>query len=280
MNIQMERKWKTMKRMAVLLAVCGLFLEGVMGCQTKHDVSPKELSVIKIGIDQFEPYSYLDQDGKYAGIDIELAREAFQRLGYTTQFSVISWADKDTLLSDGTIDCIWSCYTMTDREEKYEWAGPYLYSRQMVVVRTESGIYSLEDLEGKWVAVQATTKAEELFLHRIESDLPTVSQVNCFSATEDMFAAIRKNYVDAIAGHEAMLRKFVDDGEGAYRMLEESPYRSALGVAFRKGTHAELADRLTDTLHEMEQDGTTKNIVEKYGFDADQVLVGDAAYEE
>ena len=280
MNIQMERKWKTMKRMAVLLAVCGLFLEGVMGCQTKHDVSPKELSVIKIGIDQFEPYSYLDQDGKYAGIDIELAREAFQRLGYTTQFSVISWADKDTLLSDGTIDCIWSCYTMTDREEKYEWAGPYLYSRQMVVVRTESGIYSLEDLEGKWVAVQATTKAEDLFLHRIESDLPTVSQVNCFSATEDMFAAIRKNYVDAIAGHEAMLRKFVDDGEGAYRMLEESPYRSALGVAFRKGTHAELADRLTDTLHEMEQDGTTKNIVEKYGFDADQVLVGDAAYEE
>ena len=280
MNIQMERKWKTMKRMAVLLAVCGLFLEGVMGCQTKHDVSPKELSVIKIGIDQFEPYSYMDQDGKYAGIDIELAREAFQRLGYTTQFSVISWADKDTLLSDGTIDCIWSCYTMTDREEKYEWAGPYLYSRQMVVVRTESGIYSLEDLEGKWVAVQATTKAEDLFLHRIESDLPTVSQVNCFSATEDMFAAIRKNYVDAIAGHEAMLRKFVDDGEGAYRMLEESPYRSALGVAFRKGTHAELADRLTDTLHEMEQDGTTKNIVEKYGFDADQVLVGDAAYEE
>lgn len=280
MNIQMERKWKTMKRMAVLLAVCGLFLEGVMGCQTKHDVSPKELSVIKIGIDQFEPYSYLDQDGKYAGIDIELAREAFQRLGYTTQFSVISWADKDTLLSDGTIDCIWSCYTMTDREEKYEWAGPYLYSRQMVVVRTESGIYSLEDLEGKWVAVQATTKAEELFLHRIESDLPYASQVNCFSATEDMFAAIRKNYVDAIAGHEAMLRKFVDDGEGAYRMLEESPYRSALGVAFRKGTHAELADRLTDTLHEMEQDGTTKNIVEKYGFDGDQVLVGDAAYEE
>lgn len=103
-------------------------------------------------------------------------------------------------------------------------------------------------------------------MHRIESDLPTVSQVNCFSATEDMFAAIRKNYVDAIAGHEAMLRKFVDDGEGAYRMLEESPYRSALGVAFRKGTHAELADRLTDTLHDMEQDGTTKNIVEKYGF--------------
>lgn len=52
------------------------------------------------------------------------------------------------------------------------------------------------------------------------------------------------------------------------------------GGAFRKGTHAELAERLTDTLHEMEQDGTIKNIVEKYGFDADQVLVGGNAYEK
>ena len=47
-----------------------------------------------------------------------------------------------------------------------------------------------------------------------------------------------------------------------------------------KGTHVELAERLTDTLHEMEQDGTIKNIVEKYGFDADQVLVGGNAYEK
>ena len=115
-------------------------------------------------------------------------------------------------ISDETIDCIWACYTMTGREDKYQWAGPYLYSRQMIVVRSDNDIWKFDDLEGKRIAVQATTKAEDLFLHRIESNLPTVSQVNCFSATEDMFAAIRKNYVDAIAGHEAMLRKFVDVG--------------------------------------------------------------------
>lgn len=83
---------------------------------------------------------------------------------------------------------------MTGREDKYQWAGPYLYSRQMIVVRNDHDIWTFDDLEGKRIAVQATTKAEDLFLHRIESDLPTVSQVNCFSATEDMFAAIRKNY--------------------------------------------------------------------------------------
>ena len=49
------------------------------------------------------------------------------------------------------------------------WAGPYLYSRQMVAVRKESEINTIQDLEGKKIAVQATTKAEDLFLHKIAS---------------------------------------------------------------------------------------------------------------
>ena len=66
------------------------------------------------------------------------------------------------MLSDETIDCIWACYTMTGREDKYQWAGPYLYSRQMIVVRSDHDIWTFDDLEGKRIAVQATTKAEDL----------------------------------------------------------------------------------------------------------------------
>ena len=211
------RKWKKTRMVTAMLAVCSIFLGIIVGCQVKSNEKSEMLPIITIGTDQFEPYNYLDSKGNNVGVDVELATEQ--------------------LLSDETIDCIWACYTMTGREDKYQWAGPYLYSRQMIVVRSDNDIWEFDDLEGKRIAVQATTKAEDLFLHRIESNLPTVSQVNCFSATEDMFAAIRKNYVDAIAGHEAMLRKFVDDGEGAYRMLEESPYCSALGVAGFSGRY-------------------------------------------
>ena len=78
--------------------------------------------------------------GEYKGIDVELAKEAFQRLGYQPKFENIVWEDKDELLADGTIDCLWSSYSMNGREDKYQWAGPYLYSRQMVAVRKESEI--------------------------------------------------------------------------------------------------------------------------------------------
>ena len=216
---------------AFLLA--GSFILG--GCIIKKaKEADSKLPEIVIGIDYFEPYSYQTSDGEYKGVDVELAREAFQRLGYQPRFENIVWEDKDELLADGTIDCLWSSYSMNGREDKYQWAGPYLYSRQMVVVRAESEIQTLQELKGKRIAVQATTKAEDLFLHNIESDLPQMEQVNCFSTTNELYAALRKDYADAIAGHEAMLGSLVQDGEGAYRMLKESPYKSELGVAFKK----------------------------------------------
>ena len=244
------------------------------GCKVKKEAADNELPEIVIGIDYFEPYSYQTSAGEYKGIDVELAEEAFQRMGYQPKFEKVVWEDKDELLADGTIDCLWSCYSMTGREDKYQWAGPYLYSRQMVVVKRESEIETLQDLKGKRVAVQTTTKAEDLFLHNIESELPQVEQVNCFSTTTEIYAALRKNYVDAIAGHEAMLSSLVKDSKGTYRMLKESPYISELGIAFQKGTHEEIAKELTETLKEMQSEGITKEIVTNYGLDADEILPG------
>ena len=262
---------KRICRMAFLLA--GSLVLGGCG-EKKEKAADSELPELVIGMDYFEPYSYQTSDGEYKGVDVELAEEALQRLGYQPKFENIVWEDKDELLADGTIDCLWSSYSMNGREDKYQWAGPYLYSRQMVVVKAESEIQTLQDLKGKRVAVQATTKAEDLFLHNIASDLPQMEQVNCFSTTNELYAALRKNYVDAIAGHEAMLGSLVQDGKGIYRMLEESPYKSELGIAFKKETHVELAADLTETLKEMQDEGVTKEIVTKYGLDADKILPG------
>ena len=139
--------------MAVLLA--GSLMLG--GCGVKKEkAADNELPEIVIGMDYFEPCSYQVSNGEYKGIDVELAKEAFRRLGYRPKFENIVWEDKDELLAEGTIDCLWSCYSMNGREDKYQWAGPYLYSRQMVAVRKESEINTIQDLEGKGIAVQAT----------------------------------------------------------------------------------------------------------------------------
>ena len=257
------KKHKVLLAAGIITAAMGL----MSGCGEKIAEEGDTAEIIKVGIDKFEPYSYLDLNGEYAGIDVELAKQAFERMGYKPEFQVIVWENKDKNLDDGTIDCIWSCYSMTDREDRYQWAGPYMDSRQVVAVRADSDIYTLEDLKDRRIGVQATTKAENLFLHMVESPLPEVREVNSFGTTGELFAVLRKNYVDAIAGHEALISKLTGDGTAAYRMLEESPYISQIGVAFKKGTHEELAEELEKTLEEMKQDGSIDEIVERYGLD-------------
>lgn len=53
------------------------------------------------------------------------------------------------MLENGEIDCIMGCFSMKGRLDDYQWAGPYMISRQVVAVNPNSDIYKLSDLEGK-----------------------------------------------------------------------------------------------------------------------------------
>lgn len=258
-----------------VLPVMLVLAAGLCGCAGQNNALPANAPTVTIGIDPFEPYCYPDGDGQYAGIDVDLATEAITRLGYKVEFQEINWHDKDSLLQDGTIDCLWACFSMSGREDLYQWSGPYMCSRQVVAVRADSNIHDLADLAGKRIGVQATTKGEGLFLGKIPSDLPAAGQVSSFATTDDMFAALRKGYVDAICGHEALVAGWIGTETIAYRLLDESPLKTELGVAFAKGTHAELSTALTQTLEQMQYDGTMGRILEKYGIDAQNAMGGD-----
>lgn len=271
-----ERSKSWIALCAVVTVTCLL-----SGCQKELKADTVEdKKTIVIGYDSFDPYTYLDVNGDMTGIDVEIAKEAFGKLGYEPVYQLIDWEEKDSLLAGGTVDCLWACFTMTDREDKYQWAGPYMYSRQMVAVRDDSGIYELSDLEGKTIAAQATTNGEKLFLNAADYGLPKVKQVVSVSTTDEMYAILRKGYVDAIAGHEGLLWKIVNDGTDSYRLLEDSPYVSELGVAFEKGTHQEVAEELTKTLEEMKKDGSIGQIAEKYGMDPEKAVWGEKQNEE
>lgn len=270
-NSKKRRRGPVFLKRLFLLCSAALLLGGCR--KQQEDTADADYEKIVIGIDEFEPYTYLDENGNFTGIDIDLASLAFHELGYAPEFKIIPWSEKNTLLADGTIDCIWSCYSMNGREDEYQWAGPYLYSRQVIAVRSDSSIQNFDDLAGVRAGVQVTTRAAALFLHTTDSPLPEVKQVNCFATTEDMFAAIRKGYVDAVAGHEALISEFLKTENGCYRLLEESPHVSKAGIAFQKGTHMELAQELDALLREMSTDGTIAGIVSAYGLDAEKVVV-------
>ncbi len=257
--------------LGLLAVAAGLLFYACTGDSTNHSKATKKIIV---GIDKFKPYSYLNSDGDYTGIDVEMARYAFAKMGYEPEFKFIDWEEKDNNLADGTIDCIWSCYSYTGREDKYQWAGPYMKSRQVVAVRNDSDIYTLEDLKNKRIGVQTTTKGEQVFLKRTNILLPKEYNINSFSTSDELLAVLRKGYVDAIAGHEALLLNMETYNTVTYRVLSESLQDVKIGVAFEKGTHEEIASELSKILEDMAKDGVTGEIAQKYGMSPENVVLG------
>ena len=48
---------------------------------TDNTKEETEKPVITLGSDSYPPYNYLNEDGVPTGIDVELATEAFKRMG-------------------------------------------------------------------------------------------------------------------------------------------------------------------------------------------------------
>ena len=236
------------------------------------DAKNSGLPQILIGSDTYPPYIYLNNDGTPTGIDVEIATEAFRRMGYAARFEVIDWEQKTALVESGAIDCIWGCFSMQGRETLYRWAGPYMVSRQVVAVNADSSIQSLSDLAGKTVMVQSTSKPEDIFLSGSDPRIPQTVEVFSIEDRSVQYAMLACGYVDAIAAHETAILQYMKDSTAAFRILEEPLLVTGLGVAFAKNDSRGLDHQLNDTFAQMREDGTLERIVGKYLEHASQYL--------
>lgn len=254
-----------MKKIRVGLALV-LMLGLICGCSSSKEKAQDGISnlpVVTVGCDDYSPFSYADVDGNLTGIDVELAKEAFSRMGYKPQFKFINWEEKKDLLKDGEIDCIWSSFTMNDRENEYAWAGPYMSSNQVIAVNENSDIQTIADLKGKTIAVQSTTKPEDIIRSR-DGTFPELRKVISVQQRDLIFILLSKGYVDALAAHDTSVNQFMEESGLKFRILDKPLQSVGLGVAFDKDDKRNLNTQLNEVLSEMKADGTTACIIGKY----------------
>lgn len=259
----------------LVAAVCAAALLTACGGAENAAVSGEKagLPTVTVGCDAYPPFSYVDADGNMTGVDVELAREAFARMGYQPEFVLINWEEKKELLASGEIDCIWSSFTIDGRETEYRWAGPYMQSHQVVAVDTDSDIDTLQDLEDKIIAVQSTTKPEDI-LRSHDGTLPQLRKVLSVQKRDLIFVLLSKGYVDAIAAHDTAIEEFMAQSGLEFRILEEPLLTVGLGVAFDKDDTRGLDTELNEVFADMQMDGTAAEIIGKYLPDAERYLGG------
>ena len=264
------------KRATLLLALAMLATTVLAGCGSKEDKSAdnkkedkKEAKVenddetLIVGFDaSFPPYGYKDDD---VGFDLELAQEVCDRNDWKLVKQPIDWDAKDMEIDSGTIDCIWNGFTMNGREDEYTWSDPYIDNKQVIVVATDSGINSFDDLSGKLVETQADSSALAALQGDQKELAGTFGSLTEIAEYNTAFMDLESGACDAIAMdigvayYQINSRKNPDD----YKVLDEEISSEQYAVGFKLGNE-ELRDKVQDTLDEMAEDGTVAKIAEKY----------------
>ena len=89
-----------------------------------------------VGITEFAPMDYKDENGQWIGFDADLAKLVAERLGVEIQFVVIDWGQKINELDSKAIDVVWNGMTLTDGVmSAMACTNAYCKNAQVVVVR-------------------------------------------------------------------------------------------------------------------------------------------------
>lgn len=249
----------------VLVAACAAVLTyTVRNSPSSTNAADEDLPVLKIGVTDNDPYVYTDTTGNYAGIDVDIAREACERAGLKPQFVDIDWNDRDRLLKNGDIDCLWCDYSPCYREDKYYWTEPYLTVTVSVAAKKTSGIKSLAHLDGsRTIAVIAGSVSERRLLAGDLGISPDV-QIKSYGSAELCKAALAKGYVDCWMADVQPLDRLVAQYPGLYRVFADNVMTVDLGVAFENSYEGSYVKSLNTVLFDMDRDGTIDRIVNNY----------------
>ena len=123
----------------------------------------KDKGKLVVGITDFEPMDYKDNNGEWIGFDADLAKKVAQSLGVEVEFVEIDWDNKILELNNKSIDVVWNGMTLTDEVKKsMECTNPYLNNAQVVVVPAgEAANYSTVDsVSSLTFAVEAGSAGE------------------------------------------------------------------------------------------------------------------------
>lgn len=211
-----------------------------------------------VGITDFAPMDYQDENGEWIGFDADLAKKFAEYLGVEVEFVEIEWDNKILELNGKNIDCVWNGMTLTDEvKASMETSDAYFNNAQVVIVAADKAadIKSAEDCKDLQFAVEKGSAGQ------------TAAEENGFAFTEvtaqaDALMEVAAGTSDAAIIDYLMAVAMVGEGTG-YEGLATTSVKltdEVYGVGFRKGS--DLAAKLNEFFSANK--ATMQELAEKY----------------
>ncbi|MBD3944007.1 glutamate ABC transporter substrate-binding protein [Nocardioides ganghwensis] len=215
-----------------------------------------EAGTVTVGTKFDQPgFGLQNLEGEPEGFDVEVAKIIAGAMGIAPED--IEWKEstsdiREQVIEDGEVDFVVATYTINDeRKERITFAGPYYEAGQMLMVAEDNdSIEGPEDLadnpDAKVCSVTGSTPSEN-----IKEYLASEDQLVLFDVYDKCADALDNGQVDVVTTDNVILLGFVDESEGAFKLVGEQFTEEPYGIGIEKGD-VEFCEFINETLAENE----------------------------
>ncbi len=219
-----------------------------------------------VGITDFEPMDYQDENGEWIGFDADMAKAFAESLGVSVEFVEIDWDNKILELGSKAIDCVWNGMTLTDEvTSAMACSNAYCNNSQVVIVPADKA------------ADYADVEACKDLSFAVEAGSAGMAEVEklgySFTEVKDQATALMEvaaGTSDAAVIDSLMAGAMVGEGTSydnlTYTVSLNAEEGEQYGVGFRQGS--DLAAALNDFFTAAYADGSMQACAETYGIQA------------
>ena len=235
----------------------------------------------------FPPYEFKDGEN-FAGIDVEIAEKIAEKLGMTLEIQDVDFGAIIDGVATGKYDMGMAGLTVTEeRKKSVNFSETYATGVQVIIVNDGSAIASLDDIfvfddngdptalknTDIKVGVQQDTTGDIYSssdvtgwgLNDVKEDGTTVTdRVVRFKTGAEAVEALKTGKVDMVIIDNEPAKSFVDANEGIHILEGDNEYAVEDYAICVAKENTELLEKINAALKELQDDGTVKEIVDKY----------------
>ena len=222
----------------LVLIVLSIFL--LCGCE-----SNKEKLVLSTEAG-FAPYEYYS-NGEIVGVDIDIAREIANYLNMDLVIKDVAFDSiiNEVKTSKSDIGAAGISYT-EERAQEVDFTINYSESKQVVIVKNESNIFNISDINNKKIAVQLGSVADT-YLSENYQNIELIREKKFLSAIEDL----KDNKVDAVVMDDLPASKLITSD---MYTLDEPLLVDNYGMIVKKG-NTKLLEAANTVIERLKSEG-------------------------
>ena len=253
---------KNLKKIAAIILSAALVV-ALAACGSSKDSDSNKSSgkaeTLTMGTNaSFPPYEYVDDNGKIVGIDAEIAQAIADKLGMKLEIKDMEFDSLIPAVKSKSIDLVLAGMTVNEeRKQSVNFSDSYSKGVQVVIVKENSEIKTVDDLKGKKIGVQAGTTGDAYCSNDFGEE-----NIKQFSNGSLAVAALANGQVDCVVIDNEPAKNYVAANSGL-KILDTEYVTEDYAIAISKDND-DLLKKVNDALKELKDDGTVGKIVGKY----------------